>query len=59
MLMFVTNGKEFKDKEKIVNDIKEEFPEITTIIQNINEEKGNVILGKKCVILYRRRLHSR
>ena len=52
MLMLVTNGKELKDKEKIVNEIKEEYPEITTIVQNINETRGNVILGRECITLY-------
>ena len=52
MLMIVTNGKDLKDKEKIVKEIIEEYPEITTIVQNINETKGNVILGEECITLY-------
>lgn len=52
MLMLVTNGKDLKDKEKIVNEIRETYPEITTIVQNINETRGNVILGQECITLY-------
>ena len=52
MLMIVTNGKDLKDREKIVNEIKEEYPEITTIVQNINTTRGNVILGKERITLY-------
>lgn len=52
MLMIVTNGKDLKDREKIVNEIKEEYPEITTIVQNINQTRGNVILGEECITLY-------
>ncbi len=52
MLMFVTNGEELREKEKIVKDILEFFPNLTTIVQNINQENGNVILGKKCITLY-------
>lgn len=52
MLMIVTNGKDLKDKEKIVSEIKEEYPEITTIVQNINQTRGNVILGTECITLY-------
>ena len=52
MLMIVTNGKDLKDKEKIVREIIEEYPELTTIVQNINETRGNVILGTECITLY-------
>ena len=52
MLIFVTNGETFKNKEKILNEILKEYPEITSIIQNINLTNGNVILGDKCVTLY-------
>ncbi len=52
MLMLVTNGKELKDKEKIVKDLLEKIPNLTTIVQNINEKISNVILGDKCVTLY-------
>lgn len=52
MLMFVTNGKDLKNSDKIVKEILEAYPTLTTIVQNINEENGNVILGDKCVTLY-------
>lgn len=59
MLIFVTNGKELKNKEKIVEEIKKEYPEITTIIQNINETNGNVILRKRVHNAVWRRKHYR
>ena len=52
MLIFVTNGEMFKNKEKILNEILKEYPEITSIIQNINLTNGNVILGDKCITLH-------
>ncbi len=52
MLMFVTKENKLKNKDKIVKQIMEKHPEVTTIIQNINEKEGNVILGEKCVTLY-------
>lgn len=52
MLMLVTNETELKNKEKIVKEIVEKYPQITTIVQNINKENGNVILGEKCITLY-------
>ncbi len=52
MLMFITNGEKFKDSEKIVKDILELYPALTSIVQNVNTENGNVILGEKCINLY-------
>ncbi len=52
MLMIVTNCSQLKNKEKIVKEITELYPNMTSIIQNINLEDTNVILGEKCVTLY-------
>lgn len=52
MLILVTNGEEFKNLDKIVNDIIQENPQVTTIVQNINKRKDNVILGEECKVLY-------
>ena len=52
MLVIVTNGEELKNKDKIVNEITSMYPTITSIIQNINSENTNVILGEKCITLY-------
>lgn len=52
MLVLVTNCNKLKNCEKIVREIVELYPNITSIIQNINLEDTNVILGEKCVTLY-------
>ena len=52
MLVIVTNGEELKNKDKIINEITSMYPSITSIIQNINSENTNVILGEKCITLY-------
>ena len=52
MVVLVTNSDNLKNKEKIINEIIQEYPTITSIIQNINKENTNVILGEKCVTLY-------
>ena len=52
MIMFVTNGEEFKSKEKIVRELTMMYPDITSIIQNVNTQNTNVILGEKCITLY-------
>ncbi len=52
MLIIVTNGKQLKNKEKIINEIIQNYPTITSIIQNINDKNTNIILGEKCITLY-------
>lgn len=52
MLCFVTKGREFANKEKLVSVMTEEFTNIRTVVQNINPSDGNVILGRECITLY-------
>lgn len=52
MLMLVTNGDYLKNKDKIISEILEAYPSITSIVQNVNTDNTNVILGEKCVTLY-------
>lgn len=52
MLVLVTNGEKIPNAENIVKDITNKYPQIKSIIQNINQEKSNVILGQKCKTLY-------
>ena len=50
MLVLITNGKKFPYKEKFISILTNEFPNLKTIIQNINERKDNVILGEEEII---------
>jgi len=52
MLVLVTNADSFPGRGNLVNGIKKECPEITTIVQNINTRSTNVILGEKENILF-------
>lgn len=52
MLILVTNGNTLKNSDKIIKEIVNAYPSITSIIQNINTENTNVILGNECVTLY-------
>ena len=52
MLVLVTNGENFKNKDKIIKEMVNEYPTITSIVQNINVDNTNVILGNKCITLY-------
>lgn len=52
MLILVTNGNKLRNQEKIIQEIVNIYPGITSIIQNINKDNTNVILGDECVTLY-------
>ena len=52
MLVTVTNGEEIVEKEKFVSMISKEFPNLKSIVQNINNEATNIIMGKKCITLF-------
>ena len=47
MVVLVTRSKKVPGAEMIVADIREALPEVKSIIQNVNQEKTNVILGEK------------
>jgi 23S rRNA (uracil1939-C5)-methyltransferase len=47
LLVFVTNGSYFPEKEIISENIIKQIPELKGIIQNINQKKTNVIFGDK------------
>lgn len=52
MVIFVTNGKKFKQANQFVQILKEAFPNITSIKQNINDSHSNVIMGRQSISLY-------
>lgn len=52
MLVLVTRTKKLTKQAEIMERVTKEFPEITSIIHNVNSEKTNVILGKKSRTIY-------
>ncbi len=54
MVVLVTRKEKFFKAKEIAEVIHEELPEVVSVIQNINEEKTNVILGDKEKVLYGR-----
>ncbi|MFV0558289.1 MAG: 23S rRNA (uracil(1939)-C(5))-methyltransferase RlmD [Enterococcus sp.] len=52
MVVLVTRKEKFFKGEEIALVIKEELPEVVSVIQNVNEIKTNVILGEKERVLY-------
>lgn len=51
MVILVTNGKLIKT-ELFIHILHKELPQMTALIQNINTQKGNIILGKECYVLW-------
>ncbi|CQR47329.1 23S rRNA (uracil-C(5))-methyltransferase RlmCD [Paraliobacillus sp. PM-2] len=51
MIVIVTRTKELPNKKALVNEIKETYPNVTSIMQNINKDRTNVILGKETRLL--------
>lgn len=52
MCILVINGREIPKEKELVTKIKEAFPEIKSIIKNINRKNTNVILGQENINLY-------
>lgn len=52
MLVLVTGTQVFPSKKNFIKAILKEFPEITTIVQNINPYRTNLVLGDFQKILY-------
>lgn len=52
MVVLVTASPIFPSKNNFIKALLKEHPEITTIIQNINERNTSMVLGKKENILY-------
>lgn len=52
MVVLVTGCKEFKEKNLFVEALRKNFPQITTVIHNVNSAKTSMVLGKKETVLY-------
>ncbi len=52
MVVLVTNGKRIPHEEEWVARIREGLPGVTSICQNINRERTNVIFGEKTRVLW-------
>lgn len=47
MVVFVTRSKKIPMHDQIVAEIVDQLPEVKSIVQNINAEKTNVLMGKE------------
>ncbi len=55
MVVLVVNKKDFisqEDLSLLTKKIVQKFPQVVSIVANINELMGNTILGDKCITLY-------
>ncbi len=52
MIIFVTANAKISKRELIVKDIIERYPNVKTIVQNINEKESSAVLGDKNYKLY-------
>lgn len=52
MVVLVTGTEEFKSKRSFINALLQRHPEITTIVQNINNRHTSLVLGEKSFVLY-------
>ena len=52
MCVLVLNGKKINNEELLVKELIKKFPNIKTIVKNINMQNTNVILGKENINIY-------
>ncbi|UJL47263.1 23S rRNA (uracil(1939)-C(5))-methyltransferase RlmD [Virgibacillus sp. NKC19-16] len=52
MIVFVTKTSKFKEKDKIMKELTEQFPRVKSIVQNVNDQRTNVVLGNKTKVLW-------
>lgn len=51
LLTIVTNGSQLPHASRLARMLKEAHPELTSIVQNVNQRRTNAILGRDCVTL--------
>ena len=52
MCVIAINGEDIPNENMLVEELTNKFPNVKTIVKNINKKNTNVILGEKNVIIY-------
>lgn len=52
MVVLVINGRSIPHKEKLIDVLVKDIPEVKSIVLNVNAKKTNVILGEKNIVIY-------
>lgn len=51
MVVLVTRSREIPNKNQLIEAIREKIPHVTSIVQNINPKRTNVIFGDETIVL--------
>ena len=52
LLTLVTRVEELRDERRLVRELRAACPEVTSIVQNVNDRRTNAILGRRCRTLF-------
>lgn len=52
MIVLVLTTDKLPNKEELINKITSRYKQVKSIIINVNNKKGNTILGDKCITIY-------
>lgn len=52
MVVIVTNGRSLPQQDALIQQLREGVDGLKSVVQNINEKKTNVILGRESITLY-------
>ena len=52
LLVLVTRVDELRDSGRLVSELRAACPEVTSIVQNVNDRRTNAILGRRCRTLF-------
>lgn len=52
MVVLVTRHRKFPQKDAVIELIRKELPDVTSIMQNVNSANTNVIMGNEMITLY-------
>ncbi len=52
MVVFVTGKNQFPSRRNMVNELVKEFPQIKTILQNVNPRNTSIVLENETFVLY-------
>lgn len=52
MCVLVINGKEIPKEKELITEVTKKFPEVKTIVKNINTQNTNVVMGKENIVIY-------
>lgn len=52
MVVLVTNGRKLPYKDELIKMLKDNIPDLKSVVQNINTRNTNVVLGRETILLY-------